>query len=120
MKKLSDYKGDEAIELWADLLDPISAILSDKEVAKIVRSGQNKMSIVNAILKSHKADAEKILLRIDPEPLDGLNIVVRLVELLVEIGKQDDIASFFGFAAQATTESEFSGLHTANTEDAEK
>ena len=97
MKKLSDYKGDEAIELWADLLEPMAAIINDTDVAKVVKSGKDKLSIVNTILKSHKADAEKILLRIDPEPLDGLNIIVRLIELLVEIGKRDDIKSFFGW-----------------------
>ena len=31
MKTLSDYKDEEAIELWADLIDPLTAIFSDKE-----------------------------------------------------------------------------------------
>ena len=41
MKRLSDYQGEEAIELWADLLDPISDILTDKEKLEDQRILQN-------------------------------------------------------------------------------
>ena len=50
MKKLSDYKGDDAILLWADLLEPITAIISDKKVAVAVRSGKNKILIAKEII----------------------------------------------------------------------
>lgn len=120
MVRLSDYQGDEAIELWADLLDPISAIFSDADVAKVVKSGQSKVTIAKEILKKHKAETEQILLRIDPEPLDGLNIVVRLVLLITEIGQNEEIRPFFGYAAQEKTASESSGSAMENTEAEEK
>ena len=120
MKKLSDYQGEAAIELWADLLEPLTAILGDAEIAKVVQSGKPRMMIASTILKNHKKEAEEILLRIDPEPLDGLNIVVRLVGILVEIGERPDIKAFFGFAAQEKMESESSGSPTASTEDGER
>ena len=120
MKRLSDYQGEEAIELWIDLVDPISEILGDPEVAKVVQSGQPKMVIAKTILAAHKAEAEEILLRIDPEPLDGLNLIVRLFSVLVEIGSRDDVKSFFGFAAQENKENGSSGLPTENTGAKEK
>ena len=116
MKRLSDYQGEEAVELWADLLDPISDILTDKEVQDITKSGQAPIVIAKTVMKNHKAEAEKILLRVDPEPLDGLNIVVRLVALFSEIGTNDDLKSFFGYAAQAKEKSTSSGLATESTE----
>lgn len=119
MKKLSDYKGDEAIELWADLLDPLTTILGDKAVQNVIRSGQSKMAIAKSILNAHKSEAVEILLRVDPTPIDGLNIILRLVALLADIGQNDEIKSFFGFAEQATTESESSGSVTENIEGAE-
>ena len=115
MKGLCDYKGEDAIELWADLLEPINTILGDKDVEKSLKSGKSKMQIAGAILKNHRAEAEEILLRIDPTPLDGLNIVIRLVALIVELGKNEDIKAFFGFAEQAQTESESSGSVTVIT-----
>ena len=119
MKKLSDYQGEEAIDLWGDLLDPITKILGDPEIAKVVQSGAPKMTIVKTVLLEHKAEAEEILLRIDPEPLNGLNLIVRLLSVVVELGSRDDIRGFFGYAAQGQKDSEFSGSPMENTEDAE-
>jgi len=119
MKSFSDYKGEDAIELWADLLDPLTEIMTDDEVKIAVKTGQSKMVIAKVILKNHKKEAMEILLRLDPEPLDGLNIVLRLISLLADIGKNEEIKSFFGYAEQGQTESEFSGSPTENTEGAE-
>ena len=120
MKKLSDYTGDEAIELWADLLEPLTGILGDPDIQNVVQSGKPKLIIAKEILKNHSADATEILTRIDPTPIDGLNIILRLVALITDIGQNDEIKSFFGFAEQAQTESESSGSVTENTGDEEK
>ena len=120
MKKLSDYKGDEAIELWADLLEPITMILGDKDLSKVLTSNKPPLLKAKAILTKYSVETEKILLRIDPEPLDGLNIIVRLTSIIVEIGQRDDVRAFFGFAGQAQTEDESGGSVTENTEDEEK
>lgn len=120
MKKLSDYQGDAAIELWADLLDPFTAILSDKDLLNAIQSGKPRMLIAKDILKSHPKEAVEILQRIDPEPVDGLNIVTRLVWLFAEIGQNETIKSFFGYAEQAKEGDEFGGSPTENTEADEK
>lgn len=116
MKKLSDFKGDEAIELWADLLDPLTAILTDDKIRKVVQSGKSKIEIAKEVLKKHKDEAVEIMLRIDPTPIDGLNIILRLVALITDIGQNDEIKGFFGYAEQAQTENASSGSPTANTE----
>lgn len=120
MKKLSDYKGDEAIELWVDLLEPMTDILSDGKVADVVRSGKPKMLIAKEILKSHSEEAKQILLLIDPTPIDGLNIIIRLVALLSDIGENEEVKGFFGYAEQATMNEESSGSVTESTEEEEK
>jgi hypothetical protein len=104
MKKLSDYKGEEAIDLWANLLDPLTAIINDKEIATIVKSGEPKINIAKKILKLHKKEAIEILEAVDDTPVDGMNIVIRLVELINEIGQNEDVKAFFGYAEQAKTE----------------
>lgn len=118
MKKLSDYKGDESIELWMDLLDPITAIVTDPEIKKTLleHGGRPNLSVVKTILKSHKSEATEILTRIDPEPIDGLNIVVRLIALLTEVGENDTVAHFFGYAEKVKTAKESFGSATENTE----
>ena len=119
MKSLSDYEGDEALELWGDLLEPLSAIFSDKKIANVVQSGQSKMTIAKVILKEHPVEAKEILLRIDSTPINGLNIILRLIAVLADLGKNEEIKSFFGYAEQVKTEKGFSILPTENTEEEE-
>lgn len=114
MKKLSDYKGEEAIELWCDVFDPLTRIIADKEIAGVVKSGRPTMEIAKTVLKAHAKDVSEILLRIDPTPLNGLNIILRLIELLNELGDNEEIRSFFGFAAQEKKNNESFGLPTEN------
>lgn len=116
MKKLSDYKGNEAIELWMDLLDPLTSIFTDDEFKKVVVKGKNKLIIARTLLKNHKSDVVEIMTRIDPEPLDGLNIITRLIALITEIGENEEIKSFFGYAEEVKMEEESSGLHMVNIE----
>ena len=119
MKKLSDYTGDKAIELWADLLDPITAILGDKKIAVAVQTGKPKIEIAKAILKNHTKEATEILLRIDDTPINGINILIRLMALLSDVGENEEIKDFFGYAEQANKEEESSGSVMENTEDEE-
>lgn len=119
IKKLSDYKGDEAIELWADLIDPIARIIADDEIAKVYKT-QPKIVVAKEILKRHKSEATEILTRIDPAPLNGLNIITRIIALLVDIETADETKGFFESAGQAMTASESTGSATENTEGAEK
>lgn len=117
MKKLTDYKDEEAIELWADLLDPFVEIVGDKEIAGLLRSGKPKLEIAKEVLKRYKKEAAQILLRIDPTPIDGLNIVARLVDLLNEIGTNPTVKAFFASQAEAQKSRKFSGSAMANTDE---
>lgn len=116
MKKLSDYKGEEAISMWADLLEPMAAIINDESVAKSVKSGENRIIIAKNILESHKKEATEILLRIDDTELNGLNILVRLANILQELGESEELRNFFGFAGQMMISDEYFGSATENTE----
>ena len=81
MKRLSDYKGEEAIDLWVDLLDLMSDILKDKKVAELVRSGKPKIELAKELLKLHKDAVVKVLLRIDSTPQDLLWLSARLAKM---------------------------------------
>lgn len=114
MKKLADYQGEEAIELWADLLEPMTRILGDPAVSDILKSGKPAFLIASTIMKTHKEDAEEIMLRIDPTPIDGVNILTRLVAIVLEFLNNDDLKGFFVSAGQANEGSEISGSATEN------
>ena len=112
MKRLSDYTGNDAIELWADILDPLTAILGDGKVRAAIQSKVSALTIAKVILENRSKEAESILTRIDDTPINGLNILTRLIALLADIGSSDDVKGFFGFAEQEKTVKESSGSPT--------
>ena len=119
MKRLSDYKGEEAIELWADLIDPLTVFFKDEELISAVK-GKAPIFIAKEMLKSHKTEALEIMLRIDPTPIDGMTVLMRLAGLLADIGRNKEIMRFFASVEQETSESASSGSAMESTEDGEK
>jgi hypothetical protein len=96
MKKLSDYKGEEAIDLWANLVEPISMIMSDKEVKDVFKDKEKTIAEKAKIcLKSHKAEIKEILLSVDETEIDGINLVIRFIDILKEIEENEELKVFF-------------------------
>ena len=120
MKRLSDYKNEEAIELWANLLDPIVNIFKDGEVIKNIREGKSALEKAQTILRLHKKDAANLILAIDPTPITGLNLIVRLTDVLLEIENSEEFGDFFGSRRPGTMEKESSGSVMENTGEEEK
>ena len=103
MKKLSDYKDEAAIELWADMLEPLSVIFTNEQV-KEAQKKNSYIEIAKIALKTNAAEVKKVLLLVDDTPINGLNILIRLMELFSEIGESEYGQSFFGFAEQEEKE----------------
>lgn len=98
MRKLSDYKGEDAVELWADLMEPLGSILTNEKVRQTVKSGGAPIMIAKAIMRDCKGPALQLLTRIDDSPVDGANILFRLISIVKEIEENEDFAAFFGVA----------------------
>ena len=60
-------ENDEALELFADLLEPASEILGDPAVAEALRGGGTLARAVKLAVKGHKAAVVEILARLDGE-----------------------------------------------------
>ena len=43
MKKISEYKNEDAIELLADIFEPTAKILGDRNIAEAVRAKKNRI-----------------------------------------------------------------------------
>lgn len=120
MKKLSEYKNEEAIELLADIMEPVSEILADDEVKNTYRSGANKIALVKVILKHHSKQVVDILAILDGIPREEYKCnVVTLPIKLIEIFNDEELTSFFESQSQILGE-ELSGSVTENTEATEE
>ena len=112
MKRLSDYTDEEAIDLWADLLEPITTILKDPEVQSLKEEAP--IDIAKGMIALHKSEVTEILLRIDPTPITGLNLIVRVIDIIMEIEESPEIMGFFDSSSPSEPKKS-SGSATANT-----
>ena len=96
MKKLSDFKGEEAIDVLADIIEPLGAIIADKEIQelrkKVLENKDKKdkdsvkiVAFVKPILKNHKHEVIEILARLNEQPVDEYAKTVGIFTLPIEL-----------------------------------
>lgn len=108
MKKLSEYKDEEAIELLADIMEPTAAIFADDEVVKEYRGG-NTMAAIQKALKKHAKKIMQIMATIEGVPLSEYHCnVLALPKTILEIISDPELQGFFSSLA-STEETESSG-----------
>ena len=111
--KLSDIKGEKAIEVLADLLEPVTEIMADKEVVALVRSGQ-KVKGISAALKNHKKACLTILALTDGEdPATYSPSILSIPMKGLELLNDPELISLF--SSQSQKDKTFSGSATENT-----
>lgn len=108
---------DEALDLFADLLEPAAEIIGDKEVADILKSGDKPIKAIKVAIKKHKSAVVEVLARIDGvEPskyeVNVLTLPVKLIELL----NRPEVQELFTSQGQENAAGSF-GSVTENTED---
>lgn len=113
--RLSDYEGEDALELLADLLDPVAEIFGDPEVVKPIRAGKT-LAGVQAAIKGHKQAVITMLALIDGEDPRAYRITFfSLPRKLLDILNDPEVQNLFQWQGQ-TTEEASSGSATVNTE----
>lgn len=120
--KLSEYKGEQALDMLADLIEPAAAIMADKEIARIGKSGQPRSKLIKPAIKNHKQEVIEILAILDGEDPEDYAEKVNLFTLpakLLEILNDPDLMSLFTLQGQNKEETN-SGSATENTEESEQ
>lgn len=119
MKNLSDFTGEEAIELWAELYDQFEEILTDKDVIAATTGG--KVDIREAtrlILRNHRNALLDIFDKLDAE-INGANLFTRTIMLVTEMIFGGKASTFFGSSRPESSDGDASGDATAPTPEGE-
>lgn len=115
MKKLSELRGEQALDALADILEPAAEIMTDRNVVDGVRSGQ-KLLAIKAAIKEHKKAVLKILAILDGENPDTYNPPLMALPLkLLEVLNDPDVQMVFSSQGQ-NQEGNASGSATESTE----
>lgn len=120
MKNLSDFTGEEAIELWAELYDQFEELLTDKEIIAVTTGGKIDIRTATKIaVKNHRNALLDIFDKLGEE-IDGANLFPAVVTLLTEMIFGGRARAFFKSAAPEKSDAEYSGKATGTLEDAER
>lgn len=101
--KLSEIKGEKAIEVFADLLEPISKIVADEEVRKSFNSGDSKVEIIKKLLKGHAKEIIEALAILEGQPVEEYSKTVDFFALpskLIEFFNDEAVVQLFTLQGQ--------------------
>lgn len=120
--QLSEIKGEEALDVLADIIDPVTEIMNDKEVARIYQTNQPRIKLVKFIIKKHKKEVIEILARLECEEpeeyIKKMNVLSLPIKLL-EILNDKELMEVFQSQGQGTELTTF-GSATESTKESEK
>lgn len=116
MRKLSEIKGEDALDVLANIVEEVAEISGDAQFVLLART-KNKMGMVKQLLKEHKREILNILAYIEgEEPETYEPSLIEIPKMLLEFFNDPDLVSLF--QSQDTVTS--SGSATESTEETGK
>lgn len=114
MKRLSEIKGEAALDVLADIIEPASEIMADKEVAKAAQ-GDERAKAVAMALKNHKKAVITVMAILEGEDPDTYEPpLLKLPAMLLQLFNDPELIEVFYWQGQ-TQEENASGSATPNT-----
>lgn len=119
--KLSEYKNEDALELLADLLNPLAEIMSDEEFKKVLtKENTTKMEMIQYLLRNKNKQIIAILARMENTPVEEFEVnIISLTKKLLDVFNDKELIDFFQSQGQMLA-GETSGSATENTEATEE
>ena len=113
--KLSEYHGEDALDILDDLIEPAGEIMSDKEIGEVFK--ENRFRAIGLAIKNHKKAVMQILATMDGVPVEEYKCsVFTLPVKILELLNDPDIVQLFTYQGQ-TGDANSSGSASENTEE---
>ena len=114
MRQLSEIRGEDALDILADLIEPVAEFSEDKIFVSYVRAGKNIKAVRHA-LKDHKKAVLTIMAILEGEDPKAYNPpLVALPVMLLQLLNDPELIALFQSEQTVTS----SGSATENTEEA--
>jgi hypothetical protein len=125
MKKLSEFRDDEAMDVLCEILDPAINLISDKEFRLAVWGSKEKEIApdrkkgIKIAMKDHRSDVVKILAVLNETPVEEFHYnVASLTLMMLELFNDKELIAFFAQQGRRTSQTP-SGSATENTEESQ-
>lgn len=114
MKKLSEYKNEEALDLLAEIIDPVANIFADTEFVDSLQ--KNKLLAIKYVLKNHQEKILEILAALEGVSVEEYECnIFTLPITLMQLLNDKELLDFFKSQGLRIGE-ESSGSAMENTE----
>ena len=113
--KLSEYQGEAALDILAELIEPAGEIMADKHLGEAFK--ENRFKAIGMAIKNHKKAVMQILATMDGVPVDEYKCnVFSLPVKILEILNDPEMIQLFQYQGQ-TGDANSSGSASVNTGD---
>ena len=120
--RLSDYKGEEALDVLADIIEPLAMIFTDKEIQELGKKKPAPPTIayIKPAIKNCKKELIQILARLENQPveeyMENLNLITLPAQILDLINDPEVQKLFHSQEKSQVTSIASSSPAMANTE----
>ena len=122
--KLSDYKGEEALDVLADIIEPLANIITDEEIQALAKDDKTPiLAMVKPAIKNHKKDLIEVLARLENVSVEEYKETMNLITLpkqVLELLNEPEVHDLFFSQEQSEVTSLTSSSSAMENTEAEK
>ena len=94
--RLLEVKGEAAIEMLADIIDPIMEIMNDETFKNQIRSDVPKIEVAKTLIKSHSKSILEIMAIANDVPVEDYNPnIFELPNMLMDLLNSEEFTALF-------------------------
>lgn len=95
MRKLSEIKGEEALDVLAEIIEPAAEIFTDENVKKALKS-ESRIKAAKIILKDHKKAILALMAALEETPVEEYKpTLLALPALILGVLNDPELQSLF-------------------------
>jgi hypothetical protein len=125
MKKLSEFKDDEAMDVLVEILEPSANLIKNNKFKLAIRGDKekdikpNKMQAIKIAITENRKDVVKIMATLNETPVEDFHYnLLTLPKMMVELFNDKELIDFFQYRGETDLEIP-SGSATENTEESQ-
>jgi hypothetical protein len=107
MKKLSEFKDDEAMDALVEILEPAYNLIKDNDF-KVAMKGDkekgilpNRLDAVKVAVTKHRKDVVKMMAVLNETPVEEFHYnLLTLPQMMVEMFNDKELMDFFGYQSE--------------------
>lgn len=96
MRKLSEIKGEEALDVLAEIIEPAAEIFTDENVKNALKAENNKAKAAKIILKGHNKAVLTLMAALEGVPVEEYQpTLFALPSLILGVLNDPELNSLF-------------------------